>query len=225
MKNRQSSPDSNTRRDLAEFPSPQNSQIKAVLFDCDGVVCPFLPFAKLLAKDYGITREMTADFFSSTFIPALRGQVEVLQILPPYLEKWGWKASAKDFLDTWLSTESYTRPDVVAMVQELRRTGYLVGLATNQESERAKYMRTHMGFEDLFDKCFISCELGAMKPEHDYYQKVTEQLGLSPNEIAFIDDQDNHLAKASSYGWRTILHENTVTTRTKLLDIFLANNS
>jgi FMN phosphatase YigB (HAD superfamily) len=50
------------------------------------------------------------------------------------------------------------------MIPKNTAQGVRVGVATNQEARRALYMRTHMGFAELFHDLFISCELGAMNP-------------------------------------------------------------
>jgi putative hydrolase of the HAD superfamily len=183
-----------------------NSNIKAVIFDCDGVLCPPLRFADLLDKEYGITCQMTADFFSGIFNKALVDEVKVIEILPSYLEKWGWQKSAQEFLNLWLESEKEIRPELINLIKELKTLGYFVGLATNQESERANYLRTVMGFYELFDNCFISSELKLKKPQAEYYQKITSMIGVKPNQILFIDDQQNYLDSANQIGWHTILY-------------------
>ena len=196
----------NSRRiNQSAFIPPTVSGIKAVLFDCDGVLCPPMRFADLLESKYQITREMTAEFFRSAFLPALMGKADVLSLLPPYLTKWNWRDSPERFLDIWLTSEHEVRPDVITMINELREVGYFVGVATNQESRRAKYLRDSMGFENLFDQCFISSELGHMKPQPEYFNAVATHIDAAPQRIIFIDDQQNYLDAAVACGWRTIL--------------------
>jgi len=203
---------------IISFPvvSPSIAGIKAVLFDCDGVLCHFLRFAQVLEREYEITREMTSEFFKKAFLPALLGNADVLAILPPFLEQWRWKGSAQEFLELWLFSEREVKPGMIDIVNELRQAGYYVGAATNQELHRASYLRSQMGFDKLFDQSFISSELGYMKPEPEYFQVVTSRIGVAPHQILFIDDQQNYLKAASECGWRTILFTDEQDTRQKL---------
>ena len=189
----------------SQFVSPSVSGIKAVLFDCDGVLCPPMRFAEVLERQHGITRGMTAEFFRGAFLPALLGKVDVLSLLPPFLEQWCWGGTPRTFLDLWLSSEKELSAEVVEMICELRRIGYFVGLATNQESHRARYFRSEMDFERIFEKCFISCELGQMKPQSGYFHEVTKQIGVPPQQIIFLDDQQTYLDAAAEHNWRSIL--------------------
>lgn len=193
------------RTNQSRLLSPKITGVKAVLFDCDGVLCPPMRFADLLEREHQITREMTAEFFRSAFLPALLGKADVLTLLPPYLEQWKWRDSPERFLDVWLSSERELRSEVIKIVNELRGAGYFVGVATNQEPRRAKYLRAEMGFDQLFDKCFISSELGCMKPQPEYFREVAKKIGAEPDQIIFIDDQQNYLDAASASGWQTIL--------------------
>ncbi len=201
------------------FVSPAVSSIRAILFDCDGVLCPPMRFADLLEREYKITRDMTANFFKVAFLPALLGRVDVITLLPPYLKQWGWKKSTEEFLDMWLSSEREVRAPVIEIISDLRKRGYFVGAATNQESRRAEYLRTEMGFEELFDRCFISSELGHMKPQREYFHSVTSELGVAPQQIIFLDDQQSYLNAAKECGWRTILFTAEDTAREELAKV------
>lgn len=200
-------------------PNASTSKIRAILFDCDGVICPPMRFAKLLTEQHKITIEMTKEFFSSAFNPALLGEVDVKNLLPPYLAKWGWHGDVHDFIKIWLESESEPLSEVLKLVSEVRKLGYVTGLATNQESYRAQYMRSEMGFEQLFDYCFISCELGAMKPQTSYFKIVTERMKLPASAILFIDDQEHYLQAASKFGWQTILFDDTLNVKDKLFKL------
>lgn len=202
----------------------KQSAIRVILFDCDGVICPPMRFAKLLKENYGISREITAEFFSRTFNPALVGKANVLELLAPYLPQWGWTGTREEFLSEWLTSEKGTSAEVVKLVQELKGAGYRVGLATNQEKNRASYMRKEMGFQELFHHCFISCELGNMKPEHAYFEKITKILDVSPSEIVFVDDQQHYLDAALQIGWHAILFTDIDELRPRLASMLATSN-
>ena len=186
-------------------PTNSTSKIKAVLFDCDGVLCPPLSFAAELSQKFDITTEMTRPFFAEAFNPALRGEVDVRQLLGPFLPTWGWPSTVDEFLTLWLESERHLRPEMLELVQAVRQAGFTTGLATNQEAHRGSYLRNEMGLNEQFDFLFISSELGAMKPSSEFFARATEKLGLNPAEILFIDDQTHYVDAAATFGWEAIL--------------------
>jgi putative hydrolase of the HAD superfamily len=178
--------------------------VRVVLFDCDGVMCPPRRFAAVLQAEFGITPEMTTAFFKGGFAPALLGHVDVLDLLPAYLKDSGWKRSREEFVEPWLTSEREVDPEMARLVGTVKARGFVTGLATNQEGRRARFMRERMGFQTLFDVCFISSELGQMKPQPGYFQSVTERLGVGPSQIAFVDDEEHYLDAAARHRWQAI---------------------
>lgn len=67
--------------------------IRVLLFDVDGVLANGEQFSKRLARDYGITAEMTAPFFSGPFLQCLVGNADLKHVLKSQLAQWGWQDS------------------------------------------------------------------------------------------------------------------------------------
>jgi len=51
---------------------------------------------------------------------------------------------------------------------------------------------------------FVSCHLGMRKPDTALYQRVTEQLGVSPSACLFIDDRERNCEAARCVGMRAL---------------------
>lgn len=58
--------------------------------------------------------------------------------------------------------------------------------------------------DELFDKLFLSYEMGVMKPDPAIYQKVLEEAGLKAEETLFLDDNAANIQAASALGIHTI---------------------
>src|SRR4030095_15267844 len=97
--------------------------IQAVLFDVDGVLVHPWRFRATLARDHGITPDMTAPFFRGPFLQCVQGQADVLEVLPTFLTSWGWPGSAEDFVARWLSVENAQDEAVLGAVADTRRSG------------------------------------------------------------------------------------------------------
>ncbi len=52
---------------------------------------------------------------------------------------------------------------------------------------------------------FLSCQIGLQKPFKEIYNHVENSTGLKPDQILFIDDQEDYLQGAINNGWRTFL--------------------
>lgn len=59
-------------------------------------------------------------------------------------------------------------------------------------------------FEDYFEKCFYSFEMGSRKPDVECYQQVINELNIDPSETLFIDDLKQNIDGASAAGLHTL---------------------
>ena len=175
--------------------------IQAVLFDVDGVLVHPWRFRSTLARDHGITPDMTASFFTGPFILCVEGQADVLEVLPPFLASWGWPGSAQDFVARWLSIENAPDEAVLGVVADIRRHGVPCFVASTQERCRARYLAVEMRFDQLFDGLFFSCDVGVAKPDEAFFKAVAHRLGRSGKELLFIDDALTNVEGARAAGW------------------------
>jgi putative hydrolase of the HAD superfamily len=88
----------------------------------------------------------------------------------------------------------------VAVVRALRRNGYGVHLATNQERYRAAYLRDVLGYDALFDVSCYSCELGLAKPAPAFFAEAVRRIGAEPPAVLFIDDSAGNVEGARAAG-------------------------
>lgn len=55
----------------------------------------------------------------------------------------------------------------------------------------------------MFDKVYLTFELGMRKPDKEIYDYVLDDLGVLPEEILFIDDDKDNIDGAKRCGWNT----------------------
>jgi putative hydrolase of the HAD superfamily len=181
--------------------------IKAICFDADGVVInPQLQFSRYLDKEHGISPEMKRDFFGGVFNDCLVGRADLKKVLPTFLRDWGWPGTTDEFVDTWLRTDHVVDRRIINVIESLRRKGYICCLATSQEYHRARYMKVEMGFQDVFDHLFFSCEVGWQKPDQVYYQHIEHILHLEKESILLWDDSRINIEAARKYGWNAEIY-------------------
>lgn len=67
-----------------------------------------------------------------------------------------------------------------------------------------KYGWGKYGFLRLFDKLFLSYELGYVKPSKEIYNLVSNEIKMKPSEILYIDDISEYTESAKELGWNVI---------------------
>lgn len=192
--------------------------IRALLLDADGVVIHPYRFARYLAQEHGITREMTAPFFRGVFEECLAGRADLRQVLPPFLLAWRWPGTLDEFVQTWLDVENAPDEAVIEIVRSIRASGILCGLATSQEHYRAAYMARQMRFAEIFDRLFFSSDLGYVKPDRAYFEAITAALKQPPSGILFWDDDRANVEAARQAGWQAEVYDGVESFRRRLAD-------
>ena len=71
--------------------------------------------------------------------------------------------------------------------------------------------------EEVFEKCFFSFEMKALKPSEAFYKAVINEIGLPSEEMLFIDDSQKNVDGAITAGLPSIYYE-PGTDLAKLLD-------
>ena len=88
--------------------------------------------------------------------------------------------------DLWLAIE--VSAECLAVARTLRASGVGVHLATNQDLGRAAYMKAELGYDEVFDSCFYSSDVGWAKPSAEFFMHMVEMLGVPADEVLFVDD-------------------------------------
>jgi HAD superfamily hydrolase (TIGR01509 family) len=97
---------------------------------------------------------------------------------------------------------------LIEYIQNLRRLGMPVVLATNQEQYRTQYMLDHMGFAEAFDKVYSSAHLGLKKPALEFYAKIVGDLEVEKEDVLFWDDDQVNIDGALQFGLQAEFYTN-----------------
>jgi putative hydrolase of the HAD superfamily len=178
--------------------------ISTMLFDVDGVLVVSEPFSVTLAREHGITTEMTAPFFRhGPFEQCLIGKADLKAEIASYLPAWGWRGSVEEFITLWFTSSQELDTALLAAIQRLRQDGIRCCLATNQERYRTDYLLTQMGLAGQFDGCFSSAHLGYMKDDPAFFRAVLRAFpGAQASDILFWDDFPPNVETARAVGLR-----------------------
>jgi len=121
--------------------------------------------------------------------------------------------------DKWLSEEILgrfiVRPAMLDLVDTLRCQDYRTGILSDQ-TDWLNRLEQRDRFFRHFDRIFNSYGLGIGKRDATIFDKVIEQLAVSPAETIFIDDNPDNVQRARSRGLYGLLFVDIETLRSEL---------
>jgi len=188
------------------------NNIKAIIFDIDGVV--FKSFDKegnylwssSIEKDLGLTPKHLSLIFSYQWQDVVRGKVKLFDHLEIVFKKQSFQnlnVSPKEYVKYWLHKDHHVNKKLLKIVKELMASCYI---GTNQEEIRTLHILNSIN--SYFKGCFASYQIGAIKPEVEFFQYIEKFLNIPANEILLIDDSQENIVGAKDCGWNTFYYKN-----------------
>jgi len=96
---------------------------------------------------------------------------------------------------SWISVE----PGTVSILQDLHDGGTRIALLSNAGFDFGDAFR-NAPFSSLFEKVFVSAELGLLKPDAAIYRHVADELGIELDRMVFIDNKAVNVEGATALG-------------------------
>jgi glucose-1-phosphatase len=147
-------------------------------------------FKKLYAENYDIHKRFE------------RGEIFVEDFLTIMMDWLEGKVYGKEFCKIFSDVFTVNQ-ELVDLLPELKKN-YTLVLLSNTNYIHKKYGYGNKEFLKLFDKLFLSHEVGAIKPEKKIYKVVEEYTGKPSQEHFFIDDIKEYVDGAKKCGWGTV---------------------
>ncbi len=144
-------------------------------------------FDSPLIKDFEEGRLASPDFFDSL------------------KQELGLKDISFDTFSSIWNEIFFANEDILEVLKGLRKN-YKLYLLSNINEMHYKYICDR--FPDhmkVFDKIYLSYEVGRRKPHQDIYLKPMKEAGVSPEEVLYIDDRADLIAEAKKLGIKAIL--------------------
>ncbi len=99
----------------------------------------------------------------------------------------------------------------IEKIKELAQKGYRLFLLSNTSSIHIDEVNNILlrtagvnQLSDLFEKLYLSYEMGLMKPSPDIYQSLLQDAGILAEESLFLDDNLDNIRAAAACGIQTI---------------------
>jgi putative hydrolase of the HAD superfamily len=181
-----------------------NRKYSAIVFDLGQVIVPFnyQPFIdKINQIQNGLGNQFVEKYNTNYTIHREfeKGKISENDFISKMLEYLDYKIDGETFCTYWSDIFSLDK-DVISLLPFLKQK-YKLYLVSNTNSIHKKYGYQNYEFLELFDKLFLSHEVGFIKPEKEIYQAVEKESGFPSGEHIFIDDILEYVDAAKQLGW------------------------
>ncbi|TRZ95240.1 HAD family phosphatase [bacterium] len=183
----------------------EGSRIKVILCDLGNVLVDFnhQAAAKRISSFCAKSpKEIFELFFDSPATDYFeRGKVSPGEFYMQVKEMLDLKLSYDSFVPIWndIFFLSGKNRSVYRLVNILRAS-YKTAMLSNINLLHYEYLKKGFPVFGVFDKLFLSFELGLNKPDKEIYKKVIEAMQVSPQEIFYTDDRAELVQSANSLG-------------------------
>jgi len=185
--------------------------IKAIIFDLGAVILNINyqntidAFSKLGVKN-------ASSFYSKKAQTNLFNQIEIGDITAKKflteLQKETNNASINQVSEAWNAMLLDLPENRLAVIQSLKKK-HSIYLLSNTNTIHLDTFKKKLGrvrwlrFYNLFDKMYLSHEMGLRKPNAAIFEYILEEQNLKPEEVFFIDDSSEHIEGANKLGIKT----------------------
>lgn len=184
--------------------------IKAIIFDYNGVVKVINKYFfddvelifSLSAKEKEYAKKMTRDLFEQ-FDKGLLDEDNFWLKFSERINK-SMPVNVKELARKLFNEHFELSEEVVNMLKNLKTNGYVTAVLSDTFHYMADITRERNGY-DYFDKVYLSCEAGFVKPQKEFYELAVKDLAVLPGECIFIDDNEDNLLPAEKLGMKTVL--------------------
>lgn len=179
---------------------PGEGPVAQLLLDADGVLQTNPPGWVEHLRDQvepGRGEAFLEDLWTSER-EAMTGRRPFVEVLEEVAGRWGIGDRVEALLPHWHRVEA--QEATVEVVRALRDAGVPRHLVTNQNDHRAAYMRDALGYDQLFEQVFVSCDLGLTKSDPGFFEEVARRLGADPATLLLVDDSEQYVDSARAAG-------------------------
>jgi HAD superfamily hydrolase (TIGR01509 family) len=188
-----------------QSPSPRRSAsaIRSILFDLGGVLVRFRGIQRVAEwlEDGEAGDEHWRRWLRSATVRGFeRGRLTPEEFADAFLDEFRLDLGPAELLRELHDFIGGPLEGALELLDELRPR-YLVACLSNTNRLHWPGMFRRMGLLERFERAFVSCETGFLKPDPEAFEHVCRELDLPPREILFFDDARLNVEAARALGF------------------------
>ncbi len=195
--------------------------IKLLIFDLDGIFTKENCYASVLFQRlYGTPHKKFYSILKKNkFLERTKKQGSTFNLFYDFFKKYNVKITEEKFWNLWL-TNFKVNQEIVDFALSLKKEGKKLGILSDTFFERAEYMRQNLRWIKEFDYVLFSCDFGFTKNNPKLFQILVDKSGIKPEEIFFIDDDEDNVEVAKILGIRGVKFTDLENLKIELTDVF-----
>ncbi|MBD0261088.1 MAG: HAD-IA family hydrolase, partial [Cytophagales bacterium] len=129
---------------------------------------------------------------------------------------------SRDAFKAFITAQSEPYPEMIGLVQTLKREYGLKLVAVNNEGrELNDYRIRQFGLNTFFDAFVSSCYVHFRKPDADIFRLALDVAQVAPGQVVYIDDRKLFVQVAGGLGMHCLHHTGEASTRRQLAQLGL----
>ncbi|MDD5560902.1 MAG: HAD family phosphatase [Candidatus Omnitrophica bacterium] len=186
------------------------SRIKVVLFDLGNVLVDF-DLRPAVERISGFCSKAPGEIFklfldSGATISFEKGELSAEEFYVRVKDALGIKLGYESFVSIWNEVFFFSPKNrAVYHIANRLKKNYRIALLSNTNILHFRHIKSSFPIFNIFERLFLSFEIGAVKPEKIIYQKVIKELGVLPENIFYTDDRPELVKGASCLGIKSFL--------------------
>ncbi|MBM6549638.1 HAD family hydrolase [Marinomonas ostreistagni] len=177
--------------------------IKVVLFDLGHVLVDLGPkerFTRIFPLQGVSEAELWEHWLASPSVKAFdAGQISLDSFIDRLLAELSLEADREALKQAFIAWPQGLYDGAIELVQRIPAHYHRAVLSNTNDAHWARIL-DDMGLAGLFHQYFASHQVGLVKPELSLFEHVIAKLGVAPNEILFIDDNQINVEAARQAG-------------------------
>ena len=190
----------------------QYNNISTLIFDLGGVIVDLdLPKCIQNFKDLGLENieQYLSNFGQKDFFMQFeKGQIGIPAFRNEIRKLAGIELTDAQIDEAWCSFLTQIPVEKLHLLLELKKKYRLLMLSnTNplhiQTAVAAEFRKTGKTMQDFFDKCYLSYEMGMVKPDVEIFEALLADAQVKAEECLFLDDGKKNIDTAAALGIQT----------------------
>ena len=190
----------------------QYNNISTLIFDLGGVIVD-LDLAKCIQNFKELGLENIEQYLSNFgqkdfFMQFEKGQIGIPAFRNEIRKLAGTELSDVQIDKAWCSFLTQIPFEKLHLLSELKKKYRLLLLSnTNplhiETAVAAEFSKTGKTMQDFFDKCYLSYEMGMVKPDVEIFEALLTDAQVKAEECLFLDDGKKNIDTAAALGIQT----------------------
>ena len=187
--------------------APANS-IDALLFDLGGVVIDvdfdrvFASWADTVNQKFETIKSRFD--FDSQYERHERGEIEASEYFASLRNILGIDITDDEFIEGWNSIYVGEIPGIAKLLSDIKKKLPIYSFTNSNETHQRVWSIRFKNILNLFENVFVSSEIGKRKPEPEAFRFISDEIGLKPENILFLDDSIEHVMGARAVGMNAV---------------------